>query len=41
MNEIKERAQTNNYNLPRRGLPSQSYGDSGALRREILRWNRE
>jgi len=43
MNEIKERAQTNNYDLPQRGLPLQSYGSSGdfALLREILRWNRE
>ena len=41
MNEIKERAQTDNYNLTQRGLPSQFYGASGALEREILRWNRE
>ena len=41
MNEIKERAQTDNYNLTQRGLTSQSYGASGALEREILRWNSE
>ena len=40
MNEIKRRAQTNNYNLTQRGLPS-SYGASGALDREIVRWNIE
>ena len=37
MNEIKERAQTDNYNLTQRGLTSQSYGQQGALEREILR----
>ena len=41
MNEINERSQINNYQLPPRGLISQSYGGEGALERELLRWNRE
>ena len=39
MNEIKERSQTNNYNLPL-GL-TRSYGVDGALESELLRWNTE